>query len=201
MHAINLGVLYDVNGACMKLGIRISNKFAGACRCNVNWSQLFMFLRLLRIALCESSYWGPGVDLQSHLDLAYDAFKAFTRAEKINCSQPPFKVRSVAKSFRLRRYVLLICCSFFPRAFIYTEYWSIFHCSVFPSQGCQKGRPGHVHLQGLQWKGGLGVSVPMYQRFGFEAWWWRSIGYACLLRVSRFISGFTCKVQILLCVA
>ena len=121
MHAINLGVLYDVNGACMKLGIRISNKFAGACRCNVNWSQLFMLLRLLRIALCESSYWGPGVDLQSHLDLAYDAFKAFTRAEKINCSQPPFKVRSVAKSFRLRRYVLRhwFVVRFFPRAFIY----------------------------------------------------------------------------------
>ncbi|CAL1151269.1 unnamed protein product [Cladocopium goreaui] len=66
MHAINLGLLFDVNGSCL-------------------------------MAMCVENYFGETPDLQSQLDLAYESFKRFCKAEKNHCSQPPFKVRHVVK--------------------------------------------------------------------------------------------------------
>ena len=45
------------------------------------------------MALCDLQFFGPATDLQDQLDLAYDSFRSFCRAEKISTSQPPFKVR------------------------------------------------------------------------------------------------------------
>lgn len=46
----------------------------------------------LRMALAEAGYFGDAPDLQGQFDLAYDSFKAFCKAERIQTSQPPFKV-------------------------------------------------------------------------------------------------------------
>lgn len=53
---------------------------------------------LPRIALCEANYFGRAAGLQDHLDLAYQSFKSFCKAEKISTSQPPFKTYHVPES-------------------------------------------------------------------------------------------------------
>ena len=55
-----------------------------------------VFIESARMALCDAGYFGPAPDLQAHFDQAYASFRAFTKANKITCTQPPFKVRSVA---------------------------------------------------------------------------------------------------------
>lgn len=56
-----------------------------------------------RMAMCVENYFGETPDLQSQLDLAYESFKRFCKAEKIHCSQPPFKVRHVTRLLSLAK--------------------------------------------------------------------------------------------------
>lgn len=68
MHVLNLGLLYGANGSCL-------------------------------MCLIEDGFFLPvGNDsLQSRLDVAYQDFRAWCHANRINCSQPPFTVKLVLK--------------------------------------------------------------------------------------------------------
>lgn len=103
MHAINLGLLYDVNGSCLQLGLSVEDithvciESTDACFFVFPsvYHTSFALLGWLRMALCAASYFGAAADLQGHFDLAYGSFKRFCKANRIPTSQPPFKVRNV----------------------------------------------------------------------------------------------------------
>ena len=104
--------------------------------------------------MCVENYFGETPDLQSQLDLAYESFKRFCKAEKIHCSQPPFKVRHVTRLFCYRNNI------FSPGLFVKEGIlvlddgcMNAKNSDPNTSQGCEEARPNYVDLKGLQRQG------------------------------------------------
>ena len=99
MHSLNLGLAYDVNGAAMMLVHNVWYSVGDSFWLWVSyfWQILFSernYCPNLRACLLRVNYFSVDdeLPLQKKLDAAYDAFKAWLRSERIQCSQPPFKV-------------------------------------------------------------------------------------------------------------
>ena len=87
MHVVNLGICYGVCGCALA----VKPKLTG-------WG-----LRP-RVTLVDCAHWGHVEEsFEKRLDAAYAAFRAFTKAQGIQCSQPPFTPKMVPLQKFLKR--------------------------------------------------------------------------------------------------